>query len=80
MLGDMNEKPVSTQRNAFDVAMELTDLYSTYHRFGSVKDIQEIFTEFYAIASVCQNCGPDKLVEYVPDKLKELYKQKMEQK
>ncbi|MHB8062140.1 MAG: hypothetical protein ACYDG2_05805 [Ruminiclostridium sp.] len=64
MADDIKINPNPIQRNAFDVAVELTELYRSYHRFESVQDLQETFTKFYATAYVCKSCSAEKLLDY----------------
>ena len=49
-------EPTPIQRNLFDVAVELTQLYFETKRPDSVTEIQEVYTEFYStVVSVRRN-------------------------
>ncbi len=74
MSDDIKVKPTPIQRNILDVAMELTELFSNYHNYESLEDLQNTFVKFYAIAQICECAGIEKLLEYVPEELKKAFK------
>ncbi|ADU29677.1 hypothetical protein [Evansella cellulosilytica] len=60
----------SSKRGSLDVAMELTDLYCKEYIVEDEKELQEIFTKFYAIAEYCQHKSADDLKSLIPDVVK----------
>ena len=74
MADDIKVKPTPIQRNILDVAMELTELFCNYHSYESLEDLQNAFVKFYAVAQTCEYAGIEKLLEYVPEEFKKVYK------
>lgn len=74
-LGDeLKLKPTPIQRNALDVAMELTQLYYSRKPFEGREDIAETFVNFYAAAELGKSASYSNLAEFLSDKLKKLHK------
>ncbi|NOU63162.1 hypothetical protein GC096_03760 [Paenibacillus sp. LMG 31461] len=59
--------PTPIQRNAFDVAMELTDLYWRNSANADIEKIDSIFARFYATAKILQSTNYDLLRKYATD-------------
>lgn len=76
MSEEIKVKPTPIQRNAFDVAMELTQIYIQRIGIDSAEDIEERFMKYYSIACVCSNTNPSRLLDFVPDDLKKAYNQR----
>lgn len=62
--------PTPIQRNAFDVAMELTDLYWKNSSEANIEKIDSIFSRFYATARILQHTNIDTLRKYVSEDFK----------
>lgn len=62
------------QRNAFDVAVELTQLYKKSVRLDSVEVIQDTFLKFYAVAKIAEVYDCNNLIEYLPEDFKKIIK------
>lgn len=60
------------QRTPLDVATELTQLYYSQSPIEPVKDIQETFLMFYAVAITASQLNPADLTPYMPENLKEI--------
>lgn len=76
MSEEIKVKPTPIQRNAFDVAMELTEIYIQRIGIDSEEEIEERFMKYYSIASICGSTHPSKLLDFVPDDLKKAYNQR----
>lgn len=74
---DMKLKSTPIQRNEYDVAIELTNLYFSYRTDSpEVEEIQQVYARFYAVV-----CGMDvkfrngipvnRIEELLPEALKE---------
>jgi hypothetical protein len=55
MADNIYVSPTPIQRNKFDVAVELTNLHSSRFGFTSEENIQEIFSQYYALARFLDN-------------------------
>ncbi|WP_297422120.1 hypothetical protein [Clostridium sp.] len=75
---NVNAEPTPIQRNAEDVAIELTQLYyekGDYTAPITIEKIQETYSKFYATARVMKEYGRKaqtftKLEEMLPEKLR----------
>jgi len=47
-------EPRPIQRNVHDVAVELTHLYYENKPIGSIEELQEVYTKFYATAIISE--------------------------
>ncbi|NLY53774.1 MAG: hypothetical protein GX060_04015 [Firmicutes bacterium] len=60
-------------RNKLDVAMELTRLYYGERLVGDIKEIQDVFTKFYAVVDLVGRLDADDLAQLVPKDLAKLW-------
>jgi len=65
----MSVSPTPIQRNALDVATELTKMYFDRVGFDSKEEIAEAFLTFYSTAHAAKNTHYSRLTEYMPDSL-----------
>jgi len=65
-------KHIPVQRNAMDVAVELTQLYFSFHIKAKEEDIKEKYMEFYSIAKALEYINPKDLKELVPEKIRHI--------
>ncbi len=72
MVNDINVKPTPIQRNALDVATELTLKYYSMYSTESVEEMQEIFLKFYSVAEAGRILNYAELKEYMPEKMKQI--------
>ena len=72
MSDDIKIAPTPIQRNCFDVAVELTQLYCKSARIDEKARarIAETFSVFYATAKLCEYSS--NLTELLPDNLKNI--------
>lgn len=74
----MNDKikttPTPIQRNCYDVAVELTQLYfqKSDKSVSLPDDISEIFAKFFAVATLCEVTSGKDLKKLLPDGLKDM--------
>lgn len=74
MSNDIKVDPTPIQRNALDVAMELTELSLKVKRPESHEELKTIFAEYYALAKVLNSVNFMELEKYLSDDMKELLK------
>lgn len=65
---DVNPTPI--QRNAFDVAMELTNLYMQNSRNANIEEVDKVFARFYATAKLLQHSNGDTLRKQISTDMK----------
>ncbi|WP_134705107.1 hypothetical protein [Ammoniphilus sp. YIM 78166] len=65
MAEQIQVNPTPIQRNAFDVAIELTQLYTQRYSFDQ-NELEQMFTKYYAIARVLERTHPNDLQNLVP--------------
>lgn len=73
MADNIKVKPTPIQRNRFDVATELTQLY--FEKFGVENEdhIKRVFTEYYSLAvqlEITAFNDASKLKEFLPEDIK----------
>ena len=68
-MSDLNVKPTPIQRNKFDVAMELTQLYIDRIAVEGIEDIEKAFARFYALAVFCERSSPTELQKLLSEEL-----------
>jgi hypothetical protein len=61
--------PTPIQRNAFDVATELTMRYFEHQNPKSPEEMGEVFAKFYATAFVCSSKSSSELAPLVDEKI-----------
>jgi hypothetical protein len=72
---EIKVSPNPIQRNVLDVATELTQLYYESRTPESLGEIQDTFTQLYAVASVLDKMNSKYLGDLLPDKLKGIFKE-----
>lgn len=73
---DIKVKPTPIQRNKYDVAVELTNLYYSAAPISSVDEIANTFLQFFATAEGAEFIYTKELLEFMPEKLAKLVKNK----
>lgn len=74
MANDISVKPTPIQRNALDVATELTELHFKYLRLEDEESIKKAFLEYYSLVCHLERTRgntPDKLKEFLPSDIKD---------
>ncbi|MGC4376199.1 hypothetical protein WD019_04560 [Fictibacillus sp. Mic-4] len=69
-MSDINVQttPTPIQRNAFDVAIELTELHRSKKGMNfKAEDIEETFAKYYALVRVLESSSYDRLQELVSE-------------
>lgn len=74
MPDNVSVTPTPIQRNILDVAMELTQLYYNSHQTGSLEEMQETFSKFYAVAKVLDNTHHSYFKDVLPEEISKLIK------
>ncbi|MEG6521120.1 hypothetical protein [Desulfotomaculum sp. 1211_IL3151] len=70
MAEESNATPI--QRNAFDVAMELTMLSLRVTKISNESDIHERFLKYYSIVRTVETVNFTELERYLPEEMKEI--------
>jgi len=70
MAENINVNPTPIQRNAADVAIELTEMHKQLIGFADENDIERVYTKYFSLASVLKNTNPSKLKVFITDDVK----------
>ncbi|GAA4827889.1 hypothetical protein GCM10023310_00700 [Paenibacillus vulneris] len=69
MADKINVEPTPIQRNAFDVAMELTSLYWRNKQEADIEKLDSIFARFYSMARLLEYSNGDTLRKHLSNEL-----------
>ena len=72
MADKIEVSPTPIQRNRFDVATDLTNLYYSSTSPASKEEVAETFLTFYATVEAAYRTSHKDLKEYMPESLKKI--------
>lgn len=67
MADQIEVKPTPIQRNTFDVATELTQMFFSKFSIGSEEEVQKTFAKFYAVADLMRVSSYKNLGDFLQD-------------